>query len=104
MTYFVEGLTQEPGGGSNVRRIGEYESLQDAIAAAEEHIDLFLTGKKRDGMTVEDLFFEYGRFGEVPIILTDDDKTMNVSGFNHSRYAMRRCAEICAGTPGKPAS
>ena len=28
----------------------------------------------------------------------DDDKTVNVPGFNHAHYAMTRAAELCGGT------
>ena len=42
MPYYVEGLTKVPGGKGDVRRIGEYETLTDAVKAAEQVIDGFL--------------------------------------------------------------
>lgn len=103
MIYFVEGLTNVVGGEGTVRRIGEYETLEDAIRAAESIVDEFLIAKKRDGMTVADLFFQYQNFGEVPFIFCDGDRTMNVRKFNHFKYAMLRCEAICLTTESKSA-
>ena len=41
------------------------------------------------------LFARYQNFGEMPVIFRhDDDKTMNVSYFNHFDYALARCDEM----------
>ena len=103
MTYFVEGLTNFHGGASNVRRIGQYEMLEDAIKASKQVIDEFLIAKLNDGMTVADLFFQYQKFGEVPFIFSDDESTINVSGFNHFKYAMIRCSAPCTRTESESA-
>ena len=95
MAYFVEGLTVAPGGDSNVRRIGKYETLEYAITAAEQVIDQCLIAMHDYGMTVADLFSSYEKFGEAPFIFSDGAKTINVSGFNHFKCAMRRCIAIC---------
>jgi hypothetical protein len=95
MTYFVEGLTNVHSGESDVRHIGDFESLEEAIRASQDTIDRFLAANLRNGMTVADLFAQYQKFGEVPLIFSDGAKTMNVSGFNHFKYAMIRCAAIC---------
>ena len=103
MTYFVEGLTNFHGGASNVRRIGEYETLEDAVRASKQVIDEFLNAKLQDGMTVADLFCQYQKFGEVPFIFCDDARTINVSGFNHFKYAMIRCSALCNRTESESA-
>ena len=95
MRYFVEGLRQVHGGEGIVRSLGEYETLEGAIKAAESIIDEFLSRRFVGGMTISDLFSEYQKSGEVPFIFSDDDKTMNVNAFNHFKYAMLRCAALC---------
>jgi hypothetical protein len=94
--YFVEGLTNAHGGESNVRRIGEYAELEDAIRASEQAIDEFLAARLKEGMSDGALFALYQKFGEVPFIFSDDARTINVPGFNHFKYAMLRCQEMCA--------
>jgi hypothetical protein len=101
MTYFVEGLTHVPAGESKVRRIGEFETLEDAIGAAQKLIDDFLRKKLVSGMTVAELYEQYQECGEVPFIFSDDARTMNVSGFNHFNYAATRCGELCAPAAGE---
>ncbi len=103
MTYYVEGLTNFHGGESNVRRIGEFETLEDAIRASERVIDEFLAAARENGMTIADLFFQYEKSGEVPFIFSDDARTINVRGFNHFKYAMNRCGELCARAENEPA-
>ncbi len=80
-----------------VRRLGEYETLEDAVAAAKSAIDEFLKRSHQSGMSAGQLFFYYQNFGETPFIFRDDAGTVNVAGFNHFEYAMSRSAEICAG-------
>lgn len=103
MTYVVEALTNYHGGESNVRRIGEYEALADAIRASKQVIDEFLIGKFKEGMTAADLFFHYKSFGEVPFIFCDEGRTITVTGFNHFEYSMSRCSAICTGNASNPA-
>ena len=98
MTYFVEGLTFVHGGEGIVRRIGEYETLEEAIRTSHRVIDEFLIGKAQDGMTAADLFFQYQEFGEVPFIFSDDAITINRTGFNHFQYSMMRCNALCNRT------
>ena len=95
MTFFVEGLTISLDPDRQVRRIGEYSTLEDAVSAAKLVIDEFLAREFAQGMTPARLFARYQGAGEVPIIFRDDDdKTMNVSYFNHFEYALTRCADI----------
>ena len=99
MSYYVEGLTTVREGESTVRRIGEYPTLIDAVKASEQLIDKFLLGKVKDGMTAVQLFAEYQKSGEVPYIFSDDDRTINVRGFNHLTYAKEQSAALLK--PGK---
>lgn len=97
MTFIVEGLTIANEADKQVRRFGEYTTLDDAVAAAKGLIDEFLAREYKPGVLPSVLFASYQNFGEVPFIFCDDnEKTLNVSDFNHFQYAFNRCAEICA--------
>jgi len=97
MTYIVEGLTIANETDKQVRRLGEYETVGDAVAAAKRLVDEYLMREFKPGILPGVLFASYQNFGEVPFIFSDEnDKTMNVSDFNHFQYALNRCAEICA--------
>lgn len=97
MTFFVEGLSRVHGSEGQVRHVGEYETLDDAIAAAKRMIDEFLGRQFEPGMSPKVLFSVYQNLGEFPVIFRDDDRTYNVRAFNHFGYAMTRCNEMCGG-------
>lgn len=97
MTFYVEGLRKSPEPEGQVRRIGEYRTLAEAIAAAQQTVDQFLWHAFEPGMDAKQLVHLYQAQGEVPFIFRDDDKTLNVRGFNHAQYAVTRAAEICSG-------
>ncbi len=96
MTFIVEVLSVVREAVNQVRRIGEYQSLGDALVAAERAISEFLSREFQPGMTANMLFDRYQSVGEVPYIFHDDGTiTTNLPGFNHFRYALSRCVEIC---------
>ena len=97
MTFFVEGLSRHHEPETQVRRIGEYQTVAEAIAVAQRTVDAFLRREHKPGMDATALFSHYQAHGEYPFIFRDDDKTINVPGFNHTHYAMTRAAEICGG-------
>ena len=92
MTYFVEAFATRLG---VPHRIGVYKSGDDAVAAAKKMIDQFLVRTLRPGMDAQTLFSHYRARGEYPFIFRDDDCTLDVRGFNHIDYAMRRVVELC---------
>jgi hypothetical protein len=97
MTYIVEGMTIANEADRQIRRLGEYATLKEAVAAAKQLVDEFLMREFRPGILPSALFARYQDFGEVPFIFSDDvDVTMNVPDFNHFQFAMNRCTEICA--------
>lgn len=104
MTYFVEGLIKRHTGEQEVRRIGEYETLEDAVTASEQVIDGYLLGMSEPEMAAADLFSKFEDFGEVPFIFRDGDGTLNVIGFNYYKYAMTRCGSICGRKEGASAN
>jgi len=95
MAYIVEGLTKSADGQGSVRRIAECNTLEDAIKTAEQTVDTFLVAWHYHGRPAEELFSKYQQFGEVPIIFSDDESTMNVTAFNHIQYAKMRCGVLC---------
>lgn len=97
MAFSVVGLSRHREPGAQVRQIGEYNTLDDAITAARRTIDFFLLREFKAGMSSEALFSRYQERGEYPSIFRDDDKTLDVQRFNHLDYARRRCSEICWG-------
>ena len=97
MAFIVEGVSRQDEPDAAVRRIGEYETREEAISAAKGTVDDFLRREHRPGMLSSELFSLYQERGEHPFIFRDDDKTVNVRAFDHSQYALLRCSEICGG-------
>ena len=96
MAYCVEGL-KRTGKDGTVRHVGNYDKLEDAIAAAKRVVDRFLLSEYSKGTDSKVLFSVYQNIGEFPFIFHDDDKTINVGEFNHFQYAMEQCVELCEG-------
>lgn len=97
MTFLVEGLSKHLEPQQQLRRIGEYETVAEAIAVAQATVDAFLRREFKAGMDAKALYSLYQAQGECPFIFRDDNSTVNVPGFNHVHYAMTRAAEICRG-------
>ena len=95
MTYFVEGVSKHLEPEPQVRRIGEYQTVAEAVAAAQKLIEQFLREEFRRGMTAKRLYALYEERGEHMFIFQDEAKTFNVSGFDHADYARTLAAEIC---------
>jgi hypothetical protein len=97
MTFYVEGLSDHREPETKVRRVGEYESMEDAVSSSKRLIDVFLRNHFRPGMEAKALLTRYQDKGEHPYIFRDDDQTFNVPGFNHLYYASTRSQDICSG-------
>ena len=69
-------------------------AVAEAITVAQKTIDEFLRHEYKPGMNAKSLFSLYQAQGEYLFIFRDDDKTINVPGFNHAPYAMTRAAEM----------
>jgi hypothetical protein len=95
MAYLVEGVVNYLKPDSEVRRIGEFETAEEAIATAQKIVDEFLRCSFKPGMDAKSLVKLYKAQGEYPFIFRDDDLTVNVPGFEHSHYAKDRAAEVC---------
>ena len=95
MAYVVEGLRKSAAGVGSVRRIAGCDTLEDAIKTAEQSVDSFLAARHYHSRQAQELFSKYQQFGEVPIIFSDDESTINVTAFNHIQYAKMRCGVLC---------
>jgi hypothetical protein len=97
MAYLVEGVVNYLKPDSEVRRIGEFDTVEEAITTAQKIVDEFLSRSFKPGMDAKSLFSLYKRQGEYPFIFRDDDMSVNVPGFEHAHYAKDRAAEVCNG-------
>lgn len=97
MAYLVEGVVNYLKPDSEVRRIGEFATAEEAIATAQKIVDEFLRRSFKPGMDARSLVKLYKTQGEYPFVFRDDDLTVNVPGFEHSHYAKDRAAEVCNG-------
>jgi hypothetical protein len=95
MTYFVEGVSKHQEPEPEVRRIGQYESLAEAVAVAQKAIAQFLRREFKLGMSAKKLYALYEQQGEHMFIFQDEAGTFNVPGFDHQDYARTLAAEIC---------
>lgn len=95
MTFFVEGVSKHHDPQPEVRRVGEYKTVDEAITVAKKAIEQFLRREFKRGMDADRLFSLYETQGEHMFVFQDEAKTFNVPGFDHRKYAMSRAAEIC---------
>ncbi len=105
MSFYIDALSKQADGKTAARRVGEYWSHDEAVAAAKHLIDAFLFREYRDavarGITPEELFEMFTARGERPVILRQQkgDASTNISRFDAMSHAKQRCAEICGVKP-----
>jgi hypothetical protein len=97
MALVVEVISNNPGRDAEVRRIGEYATIPEAIAVAQKIVDDFLQRTVKPGLDGESLYTLYRTRGDHPFIFRDNDTTTSVPGFNQAQYAMARATELCGG-------
>ncbi|MGH8660621.1 MAG: hypothetical protein ACREUB_02525 [Burkholderiales bacterium] len=95
MTYFVEGVIKHLEPEPEVRRVGEYATIAEAVAVAQKAIEQFLRKEFKRGMNAKKLYALYEEQGEHMFIFQDEAGTFNVPGFDHRDYARTLAAEIC---------
>ena len=76
--------------------LGEFESLDAAVAKCKEIVDEFLSANYEPDMTADRLYTLYQHFGEDPFIVGDESGVP----FSAWEYAKLRCGEICGGEGG----
>jgi len=75
-------------------QLGEFDSLEAAVAACRRVVDEFLISNRRPGMTPGELLAQYAFHGEDPFVLTGDGTVP----FSARDYASERVREICQDT------
>jgi hypothetical protein len=105
MSFYIDALSKQADGRTTARRVGEYWSHDEAVAAAKHLIDACLFREYRNavarGITPEELLELYAARGERPVILRQQkgETSTNISRFDAQSYAEQRCAEICGVKP-----
>ncbi len=76
---------------SERRTLGEFETYEEALAAAKKVVDDYLDSAYQRGMSAQSLLSSYKMYGEDPFIVPDmeDDK------FSAWSYAEQRCQALC---------
>jgi hypothetical protein len=95
MTFYVEAYSKSDNAEKALRHVGDFETLEAAIAASKRTIDSALLREHAAGMAGADLFAKFQAYGEMPCIFRDEDKTLSGLGFNALVYAKARAAELC---------
>jgi hypothetical protein len=75
-------------------QLGEFLTLEEAIAASRKIVDEYLLSAYQPGMTAESLYQSYVAFGEDPFILAVPGQGAAVL-FSAWEYAKQRCQELC---------
>jgi len=105
MSFYLDAVSKLPNRKLKARRVGEYLTREEAVAAAKQLIDDFLYHEYRKGaghgINAQKLLELYEKTAEAPYIWRKRQVSTNMPGFDHKEYATRRCAEICAGEKPK---
>ena len=72
--------------------LGSFSSIEDAVIASKSIVDDYLKSAYRAGMTAQELFESYTRFGEDPYIVATEVGGVPFSAWD---YARERCAALC---------
>lgn len=80
-------------------RLGDFDTLEDAVDASRRIVDEYLTSAYIPGMAAVALYDSYVNFGEDPYILSPDIKGVIFSAWT---YARERCEAICGPTHTSP--
>jgi len=72
--------------------LGEFETLEGALAAARAVVDEWLAGALEPGMTADELSKKYLLFGDDPFIVGPG---LSKPPFSSRDYARERCAALC---------
>ena len=75
--------------------LGEFESLDIAIAKCKQIVDQFLADSYEPNITASELYLHYTSFGEDPFIIGPKSQCDPKRLFSAWDYARRRCDEIC---------
>jgi len=81
--------------------LGDFDTLDAAIAAARARVDECLQDLMTPGLTADELFRSYMHFGDDPFVVAPGTTDVLFSARN---YARERCAALCSPEPerGRP--
>ena len=104
MSYLVRTFCKTTSRENEFKRVGAFESIDDAIEVATQTIDRSLLRLFKPGISKERLFQEFDAFGDIPCIFRVGMPYENGNAFNPLQYAMARSAAICNQMPkiGRP--
>ncbi len=71
-------------------KLGDYATLEEAIAACKRMVDDFLDGHPQPGEPAEERFKGYAQYGPDPFIVSNDPDS-GVVAFSAWEYAKQRC-------------
>jgi hypothetical protein len=97
MLFYVESFNKADSAETAMRHIGDYGTLEEAIAASKHTIDESLKREFKSGMSASALFGKFQAYGDMPCIFRTDDKTLSNLGFNALVYAKEMCSKLCSG-------
>ncbi|MBI4590864.1 MAG: hypothetical protein HY725_18730 [Candidatus Rokubacteria bacterium] len=72
--------------------LGEFDTLETAVAACKRIVDEFLISNYRPGMTAGELYGQYAFFGEDPFVVYSGQGSVP---FSARDYAAERGEQIC---------
>ena len=75
---------------SHRRKLGEFDSWDEAVAAAKSLVDEYLVSAHKPGTSAKSLLSNYKMYGEDPFVVGNDDRR-----FSGWTYAEVRCTQIC---------
>ena len=75
-------------------KLGEFETYQEAVAAAKKVVDDCLVEHYKPGTTAAVLYMGYKEFGDDPLI-TGEGPGIDSESFTAWEYAKLRCEELC---------
>ena len=94
--FLVEAYCKLTSPTEGLRRVGKYETLDEAIEASKRTVDESLRRLFKPGVSQASLYAAFQARGETPYIFRTGDYTLSSTGFNPLQYAMSCCAEMCA--------
>lgn len=75
-------------------KLGEYATVELAVAAAQQVVDEYLDSAVKSGVQPAELMASYVMFGDDPFILATGAVQMRVM-FSARDYARERCETLC---------
>ena len=89
IAFFVEQKNTES---NEAIRIGNADTLEDAIAIAKSVIDAYLKRNRNNFTSADGLYTKYQEMG--PLLYIFEEHSLRVCNFDHLQYASLQCVKI----------